>query len=90
MTEKILIDRATLEQIVEELEGVEALIEHQYTGTRESMNALQPRFDAAITAGRTALANAEPAGVDYKTLYEHTLHQLKQVMEAVGSLERKL
>ena len=51
--------RATLEQLVMVLEGVEALIEHQYTGTREGMNALQNASDdaqVALTAGRAALA----------------------------------
>ncbi len=65
MTQFVTIDRATLDQIVVALKGVESLIEHQYTGTREGMNALQNASDdaqVAITEGRAALANAEPAG----------------------------
>ena len=58
----VMVSIATLEQLVEAFEAVEALIEHQYTGTREGMNALQNASDdaqAAITALRAALSNAE-------------------------------
>ena len=57
MTQLITVDRATLEQLVVALEGVAALIEHQYTGTREGMNALQNASDdaqVALTALRAA------------------------------------
>ena len=61
MTQQITIPLALLEQLVEALEGVETLIEHQYTGTREGMNALQNASDdaqEAITAGRAAIDGA--------------------------------
>lgn len=55
----VTIETALLEQLVVALEGIEALIEHQYTGTREAMNALQNASDdaqEAIEPLRTALA----------------------------------
>ena len=58
----VTIETALLEQLVVALEGIEALIEHQYTGTREAMNALQNASDdaqEALTAGRAALEGAE-------------------------------
>lgn len=62
MTQQITIPLTLLEQLVEVLEGVEALIEHQYTGTREAMNALQNASDdaqEAIEPLRTALAQQQ-------------------------------
>lgn len=62
------------------LEAVEALIEHQYTGTREAMNALQNAADDAhdvIEPLRTALAQQdESAQVRYlKSELAHALAQ---------------
>jgi len=62
----VMVSIATLEQLVEAFEAVEALIEHQYTGTREGMNALQNASDdaqAAITALRAALSNFQSGEV---------------------------
>jgi uncharacterized protein YjgD (DUF1641 family) len=61
MTQQITLPREVVDQLVEALEGVEALIEHQYTGTREGMNALQNASDdaqEALTALHAALAAA--------------------------------
>ena len=84
---QLLIDRATLEQLVVALEGVEALIEHQYTCTREGMNALQNASDdaqAAITAGRAALANAEPTGFSLTNTATGSLTQrIESIFETV-------
>ncbi len=52
MTQLITIDRATLEQLVGALEGVRLC----------TPPAQRPMVREAITAGRAALANAEPAG----------------------------
>ena len=48
---QVLIDRATLEQLVGALEGVRLC----------TPPAQRPMVREAITAGRAALANAEPA-----------------------------
>ena len=59
---KITIDRAVLEQALDALESVDSLIEHQYTGTRDGMNALQNASDdvqEALTAARAALAQPQ-------------------------------
>jgi len=55
MTDKILIDRATLEQLVAELEKAETAMAY---GTPVDGDKL----DAVIAAGRAALANAESIG----------------------------
>lgn len=51
MTQLITVDRATLEQLVGALEGVRLC----------TPPAQRPMVREAITAGRAALANAEPA-----------------------------
>ena len=56
---QLLIDRATLEQLIESLETCSP-------GDYSTGHVIHPSFDAkavdaAITAGRAALANAEPA-----------------------------
>ena len=84
MTQFVTIDRATLEQLVVALEGIEALIEHQYTGTREGMNALQNASDdaqVALNKLRAALANAETAG--WQTLVDQgkEAHELAKIMK---------
>lgn len=59
--QQITIPRSLLDQLVGALEGVEALVGHQYTGKRGALNALQHAVDdaqEALTAGRAALANA--------------------------------
>ena len=56
---QVLIDRATLEQLVESLEEVSDYI-NRYAVPAHQLE-LDP-IDEAITAGRAALANAEPAG----------------------------
>ena len=57
---QVLIDRATLEQLVDALGTCSQ-------GDYSTKHAIDPSFDedavnAAITAGRAALANAEPTG----------------------------
>ena len=57
---QVLIDRATLEQLIESLETCSP-------GDYSTGYVIHPSFDAkavdaAITAGRAALANAEPTG----------------------------
>jgi len=60
MTE-ITIDKAVLEQTLDALESVEALIEYQYTGTRDGMSYLQNTTDdaqEALITLRTAIEQA--------------------------------
>jgi hypothetical protein len=55
---EITIDADVVYQVLEALESVEALIEHQYTGTREGMSYLQNTADDAydaLKALRTAI-----------------------------------
>ena len=58
---QILIDRATLEQLVESLEEVSDYI-NRYAVPAHQLE-LDP-IDEAITAGRAALAKAEPKKVE--------------------------
>ncbi len=72
---QVLIDRATLEQIVAALEDSIDCVRHEYEThwghglpTRkaqiDSMKESLDRHEASITAGRAALANAEPKKVE--------------------------
>ena len=69
---QVLIDRATLEQLVAALEDSIDCVRHEYETywghglpTRkaqiDSMKESLDQHESAITAGRAALANAEPA-----------------------------
>ncbi len=95
MTHK-LIETAMLEQQIEAAfrEGWVASSNAEFVGQEAEdwafSNSRANAFAIDVSQMPAALANAEPASVDYKTLYEHTLQQLKQVMEAVGNLEKKL
>ncbi len=72
MTQFVTVDRATLEQLVVALEDSIDCVRHEYETywghglpTRkaqiDSMKESLDRHEASITAGRAALANAEPA-----------------------------
>ena len=89
MTQFITIDRATLEYLVVALEGIEALIEHQYTGTREGMNALQNASDdaqVALNKLRAALANAERVEPSITRIQRECLRIGEEVQRAAGEL----
>ena len=73
MTQFVTIDRATLEQLVAALEDSIDCVRHEYETywghglpTRkaqiDSMKESLDQHESAITAGRAALANAEPTG----------------------------
>ena len=73
MTQFVTIDRATLEQLVVALEDSIDCVRHEYETywghglpTRKAqidcMKESLDRHEASITAGRAALANAEPIG----------------------------
>ena len=59
MTNKILIDRATLEQLVEAAEG---LMEWQVKNVKVWHNSAYDTMDMRLNQLRAALAGAEPAG----------------------------
>lgn len=76
---QVLIDRATLEQMTVALEDSIDCVRHEYETywghglpTRkaqiDSMKESLDRHEASITAGRAALANAEPAGLPVTTM----------------------
>ena len=52
------------QKVIEALEAVDALIDHQYTGTRDGMSALQNASDdcrVALTIVRGDIPTREPA-----------------------------
>jgi hypothetical protein len=60
---EITIDVDVVYQVLDALESVEALIEHQYTGTREGMSYLQNTADDAYDALKALLSAIEQAGL---------------------------
>ena len=88
----VLIDRATLEQLVVALEDSIDCARHEYETywghglpTRKAqidrMKESLDQHEASITAGRAALANAEPAW--WQTLVDHgkEAHELAKIMK---------
>ena len=71
---QVLIDRATLEQLVGALEGVRLC----------TPPAQRPMVREAITAGRAALANAEPTGFSLtNTSISDTSRTIESFFEAM-------
>ena len=79
---QLLIDRATLEQLIESLETCSP-------GDYSTGYVIHPSFDAkavdaAITAGRAALANAEPTGFSLtNTSISDTSRTIESFFEAM-------
>ena len=74
MSEFVTIDRATLEQLVGALEGVRLC----------TPPAQRPMVREAITAGRAALANAEPKKINLTNTATGSLPQrVESIFEAV-------
>ena len=80
---QVLIDRATLEQLVVGLQRMSSACELEGDKHRDGNKWHRLCDDAAkaIGAGRAALANAEPAG--WQTLVDHgkEAHELAKIMK---------
>ena len=82
---QVLIDRTTLEQLVAALKtglwNTRALAGWAPSEIDRDYNDDNDKINAALTAGRAALANAEPAG--WQTLVDHgkEAHELAKIMK---------
>ena len=96
MTDKILIDRATLEQLVAALNNAEDALNNSQAliAGRERFGFAKPCYGAneialgfvslAITEGRAALANAEPTGFSLtNTSISDTSRTIESFFEAM-------